>query len=529
MLTRQDLAAFAATTSMICLVTLFASLTGCAASKSRSHGFSSVSNTGNWNGLPEELAVLPDSNGAELPSSLPVESAVVPAAYENLQQANRIEDASTAVSSVDALPTITAIATIPGEDVTTWSDDQSGVFTLAQLEAMALQHNPSLRELAATTQKAAAFRTQVGLRANPLVGYLAQQLADEGTDQHLAFIEQEFVTGGKLELNRRVQNEAVNVQMLELEAQRYRVLTDIRIKFVETLAAQNRLSAIEEFVPVVSKGLELTELRLKAAEGSKIDVLQAQVQLYEIDLVRQQTRVDLEATWKEVAAMIGVPQLEQRRLEGTLPESANTFDWTSLAETMVASSPEYSSALARVSQARAELVRHGAQNIPNLQVQFGAGVDNGTNSGMMNLQLAAPIPVHNKNQGNIAAARAEYCRALSEVQRIENSIKSRLAAVSGQYNSAAAAVGMYAEMILPSAEESLELAEVAYKAGETSFLQVLVARRTYFDANLLYINAQSELAQAQASVDGFVLTGGLDSVQDRSGSDDLRGLTFGQQ
>ena len=139
------------------------------------------------------------------------------------------------------------------------------------------------------------------------------------------------------------------------------------------------------------------------------------------------------------------------------------------------------------------------------------------------------MPVFNKNQGNIAAARAELSRSTQEVQRIENSIKARLAVVSRDYDSALAGVTKYSNDILPNASEGLELAETAYKAGETSFLQVLVARRTYFDTNLQYIASQSQLAGARARVDGYVLTGALDAVLDNSGDDSLRGLTFSQQ
>ena len=120
-------------------------------------------------------------------------------------------------------------------------------------------------------------------------------------------------------------------------------------------------------------------------------------------------------------------------------------------------------------------------------------------------------------------------RASREVERIENSIKARLAAVSRDYDSSLASVTKYANDILPNAEEGLKLAELAYKAGETSFLQVLVVRRTYFDTNLQYIASQAQLAQARAQVDGYVLTGALDAVEDRSGDDSLRELTFSQQ
>ena len=147
----------------------------------------------------------------------------------------------------------------------------------------------------------------------------------------------------------------------------------------------------------------------------------------------------------------------------------------------------------------------------------------------MNLQVGAPIPVFNKNQGSIAAARAEYCRALIEAQRIESAIRARLAVVSRNFDSALEAVTVYDSSILPDAKEALQLAEIAYKAGEMDFVQLLLARRTYFESNLQYVASQSQLAAASAKVDGLVLSGSLDAIIDRSDSDSLSGLTFGQQ
>ncbi len=401
--------------------------------------------------------------------------------------------------------------------------------TLADFESLALANNPTIAELVATTQKAAGFRTQVSLRANPTIGYSGVQIADAGTDQHSAFISQSIITADKLALNRRVLDAALRAQLLQLEAQKYRIATDIRIKFYDALAAQHRVNLIRNFQSVTDKGLELAELRKEAAEGSQLDVLQAKVQKNEIDLALQQAKVSFAAAWRQLAALAGTPEMAPLELRGVLPSSETTLDWSRIASSMIVSSPEYQSAQARIGQARANIDRQCVQAIPNLDVNFGAGVDNGTNSGFINLQVGAPIPVFNKNQGNIAASQAELMRASREVERIENSIKARLAAVSGQYDSSLAAVEIYASDILPNAEQALKLADSAYQAGETSFVQVLVARRSYFDTNLQYIASQTQLAQAKAQVDGFVLTGALDAVEDNSGGDSLRGLTFSQQ
>ncbi|TWU45486.1 Cobalt-zinc-cadmium resistance protein CzcC precursor [Novipirellula aureliae] len=406
---------------------------------------------------------------------------------------------------------------------------EEGSMSLSDFEALALGNNPTIQELVATTQKAAGYRQQVGLKANPVIGYQAVQLADQGTDQHVVFISQTIVTAGKLALNRRVLNETLRAQRQQLEAQKYRVVTDIRMKYFDALAAQKQASEIREFLSVVEKGLELAELRKEALEGSQLDVLQAKVQKNEIELALQQAEVRFQAAWRELAAIAGNPQMPPVELSGDLPESLLEIDWSDLASTIVFSSPEYQAAQTRICQARANLDRQCVQAIPNIDFQLASGVDNGTGSGLINFEAGIPIPIHNRNQGNIAAARAELTQVSLAATRIENSIRARIGAVSRDYDSSLAAVTKYADEILPNAAESMRLAETAYKAGETNFLQVLVARRTYFDTMIEYIASQSQLAQAAAMVDGCMLSGALEPIVDDSGDSGLRDLTFSQQ
>ena len=141
---------------------------------------------------------------------------------------------------------------------------------------------------------------------------------------------------------------------------------------------------------------------------------------------------------------------------------------------------------------------------------------------MLNTQIGIPLPVHNRNEGNIAAAQAEFCRASQDVRRTELSIESRLAEAIIEFESASAAVDQYHLEILPRAKETLSLAEQAYKAGEFDFLQVLVARKTFFDANLEFVTSQLNLAKASVLLDGQVLTGGLDSTRDTEFDSGLR-------
>ena len=76
---------------------------------------------------------------------------------------------------------------------------------------------------------------------------------------------------------------------------------------------------------------------------------------------------------------------------------------------------------------------------------------------------------------------------------------------------------------------TLKLAEDGYKAGEFDFLRVLIARQTFFDANLEFVAAQVSLAKASVIVDGQVLSGGLDTTRDTEFDSGLRDQTLSGQ
>jgi cobalt-zinc-cadmium efflux system outer membrane protein len=401
--------------------------------------------------------------------------------------------------------------------------------TIEQFEQLAMSNNPTLSQQAASAQEASGIFSQVGKKANPTMGYFGAQIADRGTDQHGVFLEQEFVTGNKLQLNEQVMRQAVEVQRWNYQSQTYRVMTDVRMRFFEALAAQKRLELIQEFRGVASQGVDLARKRNESLEASKTDVLQANIQLNEVEVQLQQAEFAYNAAWKGLASVVGVPYMQPTKLSGELPTQVSVTNWDQTFENLLQTSPELHAARAKVAQARANLSRQEVQAIPNITGQLGAGYDRGTDNGLINLQISAPLPVFNKNQGNISAAYAAYCKATHEVRRLEMAIQARLAQVAKEYDSARVAVEKYNNQILPQAQETLQLAEQAYNAGEFAFLQVLVVRQTFYQTNLSYIQSLSNLATAQAQVNGLLLTGGLDAVDSVQVDDSLRGQTFSQQ
>ncbi|MBD3674520.1 MAG: TolC family protein [Planctomycetaceae bacterium] len=407
---------------------------------------------------------------------------------------------------------------------------ESSRVTLEELESLAMQHNPSIRQATAASHKASGLKTQVGLKPNPRLGYFGEEMgSDSSAGLQGAFVSQTFVTGGKLDANRRVLEQDYQSVLWEVEAQRFRVRTDVRIGFYETLAAQRRLEIARGFIDVAKKGQDIAQKRFDAKEGARPDVLQAEIQLSEIEIIQQQAEVEYQAAWNDLVTLIGLPEMAPQKLQGRLPEQLDQKDVETLYQQLLTNSPELQAAYARLNTARAEMKRQDIQAIPNVTGQFGVGQDNGNGENFANVQLSIPLPIHNRNQGNIQAAYADYCRASQDVARLKLAIRSRLVQTLRDYNQARISVNQLSNVLLPKAKESLDLSEQAYLAGQFDFLRVLVARRTYFETNLTFVQARADLASANAKIDGLLLSGGLNAPADYNRDASLRGQALNGQ
>jgi cobalt-zinc-cadmium efflux system outer membrane protein len=128
------------------------------------------------------------------------------------------------------------------------------------------------------------------------------------------------------------------------------------------------------------------------------------------------------------------------------------------------------------------------------------------------VQAGVIVPLYNRNQGNIRQAEADIRTARTEVERIELSLRSRLAEAYQRYVNADTQARRYQAQILPNAAQSRDLVRQGYEQGEFPFLRLLNSQRTFFETNTYYVQVLKELWQSRAEIDGLLLTGGLDSA-----------------
>jgi cobalt-zinc-cadmium efflux system outer membrane protein len=389
-----------------------------------------------------------------------------------------------------------------------------GALTLADLEQMALSANPSVARAGSLVEAARGNWVQVGLPPNPSVGYEGQQLGSRGlAEQHGVFVGQEFVRGRKLGLNREVAAQEVARAEHQLAAQQQRVLTDVRIAFYQVLIAERQEKLTGDLHGIAAEGVKTAETLLMGKEVGKVDLVQAQLELENADILVQNARNRTRAAWQTLASVVGNLDLPPQPLEGDVEEEATTYDFQASLDRLLESSPEIAAAAADVERARWAAERARVEPTPNITVQ---GLINWRDNGIggrsdAGITVGVPLPIWNRNQGGIVQAAQQAVAAERALQQLELSLQNRLAPVYERYASALNQVTKYRSRILPAAQESLMLMRQRYKAGETDYVNLLTAQRTYSQTNLNYLESLRELKSAEAQIEGLLLSGSLES------------------
>ncbi len=405
----------------------------------------------------------------------------------------------------------TASATsLPSTDIAAADSKPGAPTTLEAFEELALASNPTLAEFRARIESSEGRRVQVGLSPNPVIGLSVQEIGNDGSaGQYGAFFKQSVITANKLDLNRNEADWGVARAERELASQRLRVLTDVRREFHLSRVAQERVAVAKELHAIANQAVLKARELVKNQEPRTV-LTQAEIELEVATLKLDNTRTQHTARWRRLVTVVGQPGLPLQDIAGGLAAESPDLVWTETLGTILRDSPELSTAVAEVERTRAALLRANAGATPNWTMQTGAFYDDASKDTFATIQLSMPIPVHDRNQGGIAQAQADAIAARKVVERIELQLQQRLAGVFLKYDQARQQAARYGGVILEKAKQNLDLNRQSYESGESSYLAVLTAQRSYSETRLAWLNALEQLWTATVEIQGLLLSGSLE-------------------
>ncbi|HEU4597549.1 MAG TPA: TolC family protein [Pyrinomonadaceae bacterium] len=396
------------------------------------------------------------------------------------------------------------------------------VVTLEELERMAAERNPTLAQAAASVRAAEGMRRQAGAFPNPVIGYFGEELAFRAageTSEHGVFVEQTIPLGGKLGKAKRVFEREREQAEAIAEAQRTRVLNSIRMLYFETLGAQQLVELRADLADLAREAVEITKELYNVGQADRPDQLEIEIEAERAEIEMLRAQGDWEQAWRALGAMVNNPDLRPARLAGSLDAGEAALDQEQLLATLLRDSPEIRVARAGVERARAVVSRQKAERIPDLFVNAGVGYNNeildrdGRKTGAEGrIEVGVNVPIFNRNRGGIAAAEAELAIAERELDRLQLSLRTRMASSFREYRSARTMVEKYRTQVIPRARQAYEMYLSNFRQMAAAYPQVLIAQRTLFQVEVEYARALVDLRRGAASLRGFLLEGGLDAV-----------------
>lgn len=403
----------------------------------------------------------------------------------------------------------------------------SPIMKLEELEAIAVQRNPTLAQADSAIRAAEGRRRQAGIFPNPIAGYFLEEFAFRSpgeTAEQGAFIEQTIPLGGKLSKAQRVFAREKEQAEILAEAQRLRITNSIRVLYYETLGAQRLVELRDDLSQLAREAVGITQELSNVGQADRPDQLEIEIEAErsEIDFIRAQN--DWMRSWRTLAAMIGNPELPPARLAGTAEEDLAALNEAQLLETLLSQSPDIRVARAGVERARAVLVRARAERIPDLFIRGGLGYNYerfepvvpsiaGQRKGLEGrLEVGVNVPIFNRNQGGIAAAEAELAIAERDLDRLQLVLRSRFASSFREYRNAQQMVERYRTQVVPRAREAYRMYLTNFRQMAAAYPQVLIAQRTLFQVEVEYARSLVQLRESAVGLRGFLLEGGLDPL-----------------
>ena len=397
---------------------------------------------------------------------------------------------------------------------------QGKLFTLDDAQRLAAQSNPTLRQAEAEIRAAKARRQQSALYPNPTVGYTGDEIRGGSVNggKQGFFVQQNIVTAGKLSKSAKVFDQETRLAEIEAEEQKVRVETAVKTAFYRVLAAQELLFARRDLAQIEQNYAQVQRELLNSGQADESEVLEAEVDAQRQRLAARMQENTLREEWKSLVAVVAQPELPLSTVTADLEHGWPEVNEDQIIEIIAAQSPATRIADSAASRASAEITRAKSQAIPDLQLRGGLQYNNeslGTAPyavGWEGLaEVAVEIPIFNRNQGNVAAASADRDRAQFEKQRVALTLRERAATILDEYANAKLMAVEYRDEILPRSQKAYTLLNDKYGLMLASYPHVLQAQRKLFQLQTEYIAALENIWTTGISLQGFLLTDGLEA------------------
>ena len=414
---------------------------------------------------------------------------------------------------------------LPVEDLLAGAQ-KSATKKLEDFEQFALKNNPTMKQAQAIAGQSSALARQTGLWPNPSIGYQGDQIRGgsyRGGEQG-GFVQQSIVLGGKLARRKQVFEQQQKADELGIEEQRFNVLGTVRLQFYRALAAQRTVEVRHRLLLIAMDASATARQLANVGQADAPDILQTEVEAEQakLDFIRAQ-REYIQA-FRILAVVSGTPNLAITYLDGAMehPPEIDVEHW---ADGAIAQSPGVKRVEQEVGRAEAVLARDKREAVPDLTLRAGIQQNREIDPESMRpvgaqgfASASIQIPIFNRNQGNVEAAKLELERSRQEVDRAKLALVRDAQPLLQRYALEKLEVERYRTQMIPRAQRAYELYLQKYRNMAAAYPEVIISQRTLFQLQESYTRALGDLWSSAIQLQNYLFADGLSTPRSSGGT-----------
>ncbi len=391
---------------------------------------------------------------------------------------------------------------------TTSAADRANSLTLADALARTLRGSPELAADDWELRAAEARKLQAGLRPNPTLTLEVENPTGSGTLKSGDQMETTLTLSQLIELGgkrpARVSEAEAGRAVVEWEYQvrRVEVLKETTLSFIDALAAQRRLELAEEVARVFEEAVALTRQRIAVGKVNAVEEIRAQVAGSSARLEVEQARRDVALARGNLAAQWGARTADFGAVAGSLDEHDQPPSLHSLRERLLGNS-HLSHWSAEREKRAATLAKEKTLARPDLVFHAGPRMEGKGSEATFIAGFSIPLPIGNRNEGNIAEAHANLAKLGEEKRAAEAHAFAALNEAYQKLTGAAREIAILEESIIPGAKDAERQLNDGYAAGRFTQFEVFDARRTLNAARVQHVRALADYRKARAELDAL--------------------------
>jgi cobalt-zinc-cadmium efflux system outer membrane protein len=393
-------------------------------------------------------------------------------------------------------------------------------WTLAELQALALQNSPVIPRAVADVEAARGAVIQAGLHPNPTFGYEADQVQPgpvrdkNNAGQQGGYLNQLIKTAGKLQLSRLVALMDQYNAELALRRAQTDLAAQVRGGYFSVLVAEETVSVSRALARLTEEVFRVQQDQTAAGQAAAYEPIQLYVQAVQARNALIQAHNRYLSAWKQLAAALGDPALPPTVLAGRANAAVPQFEYAAAMARVTTAHTDVLTGENTIVRGRYALRLAEVNRIPDLQTNTVLQHDNAAGNNQFNLQVGFALPLFDRNQGNIYQARAQLERAVHDLQATRNDLARQLAAAFERYESNRLLVANQRDRIVPGLVRVYRAIYARYQQepDKVSFNDVAVAQQNLAAALVSYMSAQSDQWTAVVDITNLLQTDDLYGV-----------------